>query len=115
MFVAVLQIVMEVLVAALAVVGAYTILRESILGVVASRQVRVAVVLQEAVDEVSLDILLDEALRHPCRRRGGRIVLLMSRHLLAGEMGEAGVLSPSYGEIVERYHAEVFLVDALME
>lgn len=106
-----LQIILEVTVAALAVVGAYGILRELMLGVVASRQITVAVVLREAVDEVSLDILLDEAMRHPRRRRGQRTALVLSRQLLLGEMGEDGALFPPYASVVERYGVKVLVAD----
>ena len=106
-----LQIIAEVFVAALAVIGAYGILRELLLATVASRQVTVAVVLWDAVDEVSLDILLDEAMRHPRRRRGQRTALVLSRHLLRGEMGEDGALFPAYAEIVDRYRVAVWVAD----
>ena len=109
-----LQIILEVTVAALAVVGAYGILRELMLSAVASRQVAVAVILGEAVDEVSLDILLDEAMRHPCRRRGQHTALVLSRHLLCGEMGEDGVLFPPYEAIVERYGVKVLVADEIL-
>lgn len=106
-----LQIIAEVFVAALAVIGAYGILRELLLATAASRQVTVAVVLWDAVDEVSLDILLDEAMRHPRRRRGQRTALVLSRHLLRGEMGEDGALFPAYAEIVDRYRVAVWVAD----
>ncbi len=107
----ILQIILEVLVAALAVIGAYGLLRETVLSAIASRQVTVALVLREPVDEVALDILLDEAMRHPRRRRGQRIALLVSRPLLCGPMGEDGVLAPAYREVVLRYRAEVFVAE----
>ena len=109
----ILQILLEVTVAALAVVGAYSILRELMPSAVASREVVVAVILCEAVDEVSLDILLDEAMRHPSRRRGQRTALVLSRHLLWGEMGENGALFPPYASVVERYGAKVFIAEEI--
>ena len=109
----VLRTILEVTVAALAVVGAYGILRELMLGAIASRQITVAVILSEAIDEVSLDILLDEAMRHPRRRRGQRTALVLSRHLLCGEMGEDGALFPPYASVVERYGAKVFIAEEI--
>ncbi len=109
------KIILDISVAALAVIGAYAVLREGLLTLAASRQVTVAVILHEAVDEVSLDILLDEAMRHPRRRRGQRIVLILSRHLLRGEMGEGDTLFPHYAQIVDRYRAEVFVADILAD
>ena len=111
----VLQTILEVTVAALAVVGAYGILRELMLGAIASRQITVAVILGEAIDEVSLDILLDEAMRHPRRRRGQRTALVLSRHLLCGEMGEDGALFPPYAAVAERYGAKVIVADEILD
>ena len=111
----ILQIILEVTVAALAVVGAYGILRELMLGAIASRQITVAVILGEAIDEVSLDILLDEAMRHPRRRRGQRTALVLSRHLLCGEMGEDGALFPPYAAVVERYGVKVLVADEILD
>ncbi len=108
-----LEIILPMLVSLLAVLGAYGILRELMLSAVASRQVTVAVVLREPVDEEALDILLDEALRHPRRRRGQRIALVLARPLVDGAMGEAGELSPRFAALAERYAAEVFVADAL--
>ncbi len=98
-----IQIVFAVIGAFLAVIGAYAVLRELMLSAIASREVTVAVVLREPVDEVALDLLLDEANRHPTRRRGRRVALLVPR-TLAEQL-------PAYAEVIERYAAEVFVVD----
>ncbi len=108
---ATIRILLEVLVATLAVIGAYGLIREAMLSAVASRQVTMAVVLREAVDEITLDILLDEAMRHPNRRQGRRIVLLVARSLLEGDMGEGGRLAPDFLAVADRYHAVVAVAD----
>ncbi len=107
----VIQIILQVLVAALAVIGAYAILRVATISAIASRQVTSAVVLREAVDEVTLDILLDEAMRAPGRRRGQRVALVIARPLLAGPMGKDNTLAPDYAAVAERYRAEILVAD----
>ncbi len=105
----ILQIILGSLVAALAVIGAYGVLRETMLSAIASREVTAAVVLWEAVDEVALDILLDEANRHPKRRRGQRVALILSPDAFAGMSGADGALLPVMTEIIDRYRAELFV------
>ncbi len=98
-----IQIVFAVLGALLAVVGVYAILREWMLSAIASREVTVAVILREPVDAVTLDLLLDEATRHPMRRRGRRVALIIPRPL-EGNL-------PLYAEVIERYAADVLVVE----
>ncbi len=106
------QIILVTFASALSLIGAYSILREALLGVFASREVSVTVILKEPVTPEALDILLDEATRHPRRRRGQRVTLVLPRALM-DTMGEGDVLLPSYAEQVSRYGAEVFLGDIL--
>ncbi len=107
----VLHIMGEVLVAAFAVVGAYLLLREVLLGLMLSREITAAVILHTEVDEITLDILLDEAMRAPARRRGRRVALVIDRRLLRGRMGKDGALAPDYAAIADRYRAEVVIAD----
>ncbi len=105
------QIVIEVIIAVLSVVGFYSILRALAASCLTPRQVTTAVVLQEAVDEFSLDILIDEAMRNPLRRRGGRVIVLVSRALMDGRMGYGDTLLPPHAEVMERYRAVLYIVE----
>ncbi len=105
------EILIQIFVALLSVVGFYSILRALAASCLTPRQVTTAVVLREAVDEFVLDILLDEAMRNPLRRRGGRVVVLVSCALMDGRMGYGETLLPAHAEIAERYHAAVYVVD----
>ncbi len=107
----VIRTVAAVAVAALAVIGFYSLLHVAINALVSSREVTVTVILRRPVDPPTLDLLLDEAYRHPLRHRGRRVALLLHAPLLEGTMGEGGALAPDYRELVERYGATVYTVD----
>ncbi len=102
------RIVWEVVIALLSIIGVYAVLREVVDGWLCSRQITVAVLLQEAADDTELDILLSEARRHRAYRRGERAVLLIPEAFLQGPMGKDGHLSPPLAAIAARYRAEVY-------
>ncbi len=103
--------VLEILVAVLAATGFYALLRGLTASFLSPRQVTVAVVLRQAVDVETLDILLDEARRSPLRRRGEALTVFVSHVLFDGRMGEGGELFPTYADVMARYGAVWFTAD----
>lgn len=101
----IVQTVMEILMILMAVIGFYCVLREVTDSLLLPRQVTAAVVLHEPVGADSLDILLSEAIRHPVRRRGRRVLLLIPRNV------SESWLTADISEVIERYHAAVLAVD----
>ncbi len=98
-----LKIIFVTITAALALIGAYSILREALLAVFVSREIAIAVILRTPLEEEALDILLDEATRHPCRRRGQRVALVVPRALSDSVLAHA--------DLLERYGVEVWIGD----
>ncbi len=107
----VLQTITEVSIALLALAGAYSLLHMLSAAILHPRGLTTAVVLRNAVDEFALDILLGEAVRNPGRRRGERVVLLVSRSLMDGRMGFGECLLAPLAEVADRYGAVVYIVD----
>ena len=105
--------VLEVGLAALAVVGMYTLLCELHEKVLLPRDGRLtaAVFLYEREDVERLDILLAEARRHSARRRGMPPVLLVDAALLSQITDSEGEVLPEYRDIIERYGALCVVVD----
>ena len=66
-----------------------------------------AVVLRRGTSPEELDVLLCEARRAPVGRR--RVILLVDAALLQGDVGERGRLNPAYGELIDKYGAELFV------
>lgn len=89
----------EVAVAALAVIGFYSLLQLVGEALCPARQQYVAVILREEVSPAELDILLDGAVR--ARRQGQGLLLA-----LAYEPPAEG-LSEAYAALILRYGAEV--------
>lgn len=111
----VVTIVTDVLIALLAVIGGYFLLRTASEALFLPRRVTAAVVLTEAVDAAELDILLAEATRHPARRRGMRVLLVLSPALADGPMGQTTdgtfSLDPACATIAARYRAAVLVAE----
>ena len=103
----VMEAVVQVLVAALAVVGFYGLLHGMFEAVLRPRQITSAVVVRTMADAMNLDILLCEARRAPCRRRGKSVVLVVSAELMDGRVGEGTTLKEEYALLAERYGARV--------
>lgn len=108
----VVTVVTEVLIALLAVIGGYFLLRTVSETIFLPRRVTAAVVLTAPVDAAELDILLAEATRHPARRRGMRVLLVLHPTLMVGDIGEMDAdgtprLAPAYATVAERYRAAV--------
>lgn len=99
--------VMEVVLAALAVVGLYSLLCELFERVLIPRDCRLtaAVFLYHREDVERLDILLAEARRHTARRRGMPPVLLIDTALLPQITDAHGEVLPELAEVIERYGA----------
>ena len=106
------ECIFSVAVAALSVMGFYSILHGLFERFLLPRQLVSAVMIRKKTDPAELDILLCEALRAPHSRRG-RPLLLIDASLLNGEMGTGGRLAEEYEELVERYGAEVCAVEPL--
>ena len=97
----------QVMIAALAVIGFYGILHEIFESVLRPRPLTTAVVIRDMEDAADLDILLCEARRSPHRRRGEGVVLVISSDLMDGHVGNDGMLKEEYALLAERYEAEV--------
>ena len=98
---------MEVALAALAVVGLHSLLCEIFERVLIPRDCRLtaAVFLYHREDVERLDILLSEAWRHTVRRRGMPPVLLIDAAILPHLTDADGEVLPAYREPIERYGA----------
>ena len=103
----VMQTVVQILIAALAVIGFYGVLHAVFESALRPRQITTAVTVRSERDARDLDILLCEARRAPCRRASRRLFLIVSSELMDGTVGEAGKLNEEYAALAERYGAEV--------
>ena len=101
------QTMMQVLIAALSVIGFYGILHAVFETALRPKQITSAVVLRSMKDAEDLDILLCEARRAPCKGAQRRLFLIVSADLMEGLVGEAGKLKEEYAILAERYGAEV--------
>ena len=101
------QILLQILVAALAVIGFYGVLHAVFESALRPRQITTAVTVYSKQDARDLDILLCEARRAPCRRASRRLFLIVSPELMDGTLGEGGKLHEEYAALAERYGAEV--------
>lgn len=99
------ETVLQVIAAALAVIGFYGVLHGLFEALLAPRELAVAVILTELLPPEELDILLCEARRAPARR-GKRVVLV-----LAASFRETGnqdeELWGAYTELAEKYGASL--------
>ncbi len=71
--------------------------------------VTVAVTVRTKQDADALDILLCEANRQ-IRRRGLPVAVLISPHLMQGEIGDGRGLYPDYQAVVDAYRADVYII-----
>ncbi len=108
----IMQVLLQVLVAALAVIGFYAILHELFESILRPRQIVSAVVVRTMKDAADLDILLCEARRAPHRRRGEGVALIIHPALMDGRMGEGTHLYEEYEMLANRYGAEVSFLDS---
>ena len=102
------EIILQVAVAALAVIGCYGVLHGLLEALFTPRELTSAIVLTQPVVPEELDVLLCEARRAP-GKRGRRVILALSPQLLQGSMGEDGHLYEAYTEVVEKYEATLFI------
>ena len=106
----VLEIFAKILISALAVLGFYGILHGIFESFLCPKQITSAVVVSTMKDAADLDILLCEARRSPCRRRGKGVVLAVRAELMDGRMGEGTTLKEEYALLAERYGAQVSVI-----
>ena len=104
------ETIVQVAVAALAVIGFYGVLHALFEVLLTPRELAVAVVIDRAVLPAELDILLCEARRTPAGR-GKRVVLLLSSAVLSRESDPDGELREAYAELVEKYGVTVCLCE----
>lgn len=105
------ETILQVLIAALSVIGFYGILHGLFESFLVPRQITSAVVILKAVTPEELDILLCEAHRAPFRRQRQGVVLVVSARLLEGCLGVDGVLREEYAEVAEKYGVRICLTD----
>ena len=98
------ETLLQIIIAALAVIGFYGVLHALLETLLTPRELAAAIVLTRALPPEELDILLCEARRAPCGR-GKRVVLVLPLDLWEGSMKE----SDEYTEIIEKYGATVAL------
>ncbi len=102
-------IVVQVLVAFLATMGLVLSVRTMLDGWLAPTSVTVAVTVKSKQDADNLDILLREASRQ-ILRRGVPVAVLISSHLMQGEIGDGEVLYPAYRTVIAAYSAEIYMI-----
>ena len=102
------EIILQVTVAALAVIGCYGVFHGILEALFTPRELVSAIVLTESVVPEELDVLLCEARRAPSKR-SKRVILALAPELLQGSMGEDGRLYPPYAEVAEKYDATLFV------
>ncbi|MBE6554406.1 MAG: hypothetical protein E7666_08710 [Ruminococcaceae bacterium] len=73
-------------------------------------QLVVAIEILDLEDAEMLDMLLHEAVSAFSRRRGTRVVILLSACLMDGRVGEGEELLPEYRELIDRYGADCYLI-----
>ena len=102
------ETILQVILAALAVIGFYGVLHAVFEFLLTPRELAAAVVITRRISPEELDILLCEA-RRTLLRRGKRVVLVVPAALWEGSMRD----SDEYTAIIEKYGVEVCLLDAL--
>lgn len=102
------QVILEVFVALLAVMGFYGVWRWVFDWFFAPPQVAPVVMVNDKADAENLDILLSEADHNMQRRRGVCIVVLIHPSLMDGVIGEGGELFPPYRAMLARYPTVVY-------
>ncbi len=103
------ETILQVTVAALAVIGFYGLLHGLFEAFLVPRQITAAVVLREAVPPEELDILLCEAYRAPFRRRRQGVVLVLPAELMTPDTD--GELAEAYAEVIQKYGVRVCPTD----
>ena len=98
------EILFDVLVAALSVIGFYGVLHGVFESLLVPRELATAVLLEGWVSPEELDMLLCEARRAPFGGRR-RVVLVIPLTLLNEMTGDGGELEEAYAEVLEKYGA----------
>lgn len=101
------ETLLQITVAALAVIGFYGVLHGLFEALLMPRELAVAVIITRPVSPEELDILLCEARRAPLGRRK-RVVLALPRDLWETRAEGEG----EYAEVIDKYGATVCLLDA---
>ena len=105
------EMLWRVAVAMLAAFGLYCALRMLVEALFSSDRIAVAVEVETYGDAEDLDMLLHEARVVFGRRRGMRLIVLLSSSLMDGTLGTGTELSHACEEILDRYGAECYLMD----
>ena len=100
------ETILQVAVAALAVIGFYGVLHALLEALLTPRELATAVVVSRPLPPEELDILLCEARRTPCGR-GKRVVLVLPHGLWEEVMKN----TEGYAEVLERYGASLCFLE----
>lgn len=73
--------------------------------------ITVAVTVKTKQDADNLDILLCEAEKCVFRRHGIAPMVLVSPELMQGEIGDTEGIFPPYRDVIEAYHAKVYVIE----
>ena len=105
-----LQVILDVWVAMLAVFGFYCAVRTVADMLWAPHQLFVAIEVRERADAEMLDVLLHEAYA-AFFRKGKQIVVLFSNELMNGTVGVGEQLYEKYSDLLDTYGADCYLID----
>lgn len=108
-----MRLLLDIVIACLAVLGFYCLIG-TVLGLLYSDdRVWIAVTVKDKKDADMLDVRLHEAESAFFKKRGMRVVVLISKHLFEnGTVGSAdGVLHDCYAQITEYYGVTCYIID----
>ena len=105
------EILIQVAIAALSVIGLYGILQGFLDSFAPPRAIVTAVVIRSKTPPEELELLLSEARRSLTGGRKRPLLLVIHTDLLDGDMGRDGRLFEAYATLAEEYGAQVCLMD----
>lgn len=105
------EMLWRVAVALFAAFGLYCAMRMLVEALFSSDRIAVAIEVETHGDAEELDMLLHEARVVFGRRRGTRLIVLLSSALMDGTLGTGTELTPACEELLDRYGAECYLMD----
>ena len=106
-----LEALIPAVIALFAVFGFCCVARMIFELILSSDRMAVAVLVEREEDVMDLDFLLREAKNDFLRRRGARLVVLLSTELMNGTVGVGEDLFSPYRDLLDRYGADCYLVD----
>ena len=104
------RLVLELVIAALAVIGFYTVLCAWGELFSVARPLSVAILVTSEGDLDELDVWLSEARRRTVRGRGQSPVVLVAPSAAGRFLADDGCPTPVFGELLERYGATWYVV-----